>query len=108
MTLTMKTITQLPPLLQGDLLLVTLTGSKLKSYKGKPTVGRGWLLINEISINGEIISGNFCPEGQQGYGAVTWPEAELHAFLRGKHGQVSPFAALLEVFGSKCIAVALT
>ena len=103
----MKTITQLPPLLQGDLLLVTLTGSKLKTYKGTPPTGRGWLCITEVSVDGEVISACFCQEGQTGYGGITWPLFEVHAFLRGRHGTTSPFAALREVFNSRCVATAL-
>lgn len=87
--------------------MITLTGSQLESYKGKPPTGRGWLTVTEVSVDGQIISANFCPEGQTGFGAVAWPLGNVHAFVRGNHGELSPFAALKEVFNSKCAATAL-
>lgn len=104
----MKPITNIPELKQGDLLYVNLTGSKLKSYKGQPPIGRGWLCVTEVSVDKEIISACFCQEGGSGYGAISWPEFECYAFLRGAHGQTSPFAALNDLFDSRTIAVALT
>lgn len=105
----MKTI-KLPKLEQGDLLRVTLTGSKIKNYRGKPLTGTGWLLINELSVDGEVINANFKPDGTApaGYGNVTWPEFEAHVLLRGRHGECSPFTAIMEIFKSKVSAVALT
>lgn len=97
-----------PVIKQGDLLFGNLTGSSIQYLKQKPTVGRGWLLVNEVSIHGEIINANFCPEGGNGYGNVIWPTFECEALIRGRHGECSPFAALTEIFKSRTVAVALT
>lgn len=104
----MKALKNLPNLVQGDLLLVNLTGSSMQYLKVEPPKGRGWLCVTEISTDGEVISANFCPEGGRGFGSVAWPKFECYAFLRGTHGDTSPFAAIMGVFNSKCAAVALT
>ncbi|MGV0949262.1 MAG: hypothetical protein ACOYB3_01225 [Azonexus sp.] len=104
----MKTIKNIPALEQGDLILATVTGSKLKTFRGAPTTGFGWLCVTETSSHGDVISANFCPDGTKGYGSLTWPEFEAHVFIRGRHGETSPFAAITSVFESKCAAAALT
>ena len=113
-----KRAIETPALKQGDLLFVTLTGSKLKNYRGTPTTGVGWLLVHEVSVDGEIINANFCPQDGArqladgtnipgGYGQVIWPEHITHAFVRGHHGECSPWTALMMMF-NKSAAICLT
>ena len=104
---------ELPKLKQGDLLYVTLNGSKMQCPRGEPVKGTGWLLVCEVSVDGEVIQANFCPQNQTGpypggYGAASlWPDFTVHAFLRGRHGETSPWAAIAGMFG-KIAAIGLT
>ena len=78
---------------QGDLLLVTLTdpGSN-KFFKPQQN---GWLLVTEVSVDGQVIQGNFMVIGEgNGYGGMIWPTFNRHALLRFRHGETSPYAAL--------------
>lgn len=75
-----------------DILRVTL----LSHFGSKPRdkSQRGWLLITELSVDGEVLSGNFAPDGTLGYGHVLRPEFRLHTMIRGNHGTLSPMAAV--------------
>ena len=78
---------------QGDLVFCTMTDKKSGN---KPL--RGWMLITEVGLHDCIITANFAPMGQTGYGGVMHPMVVAYAVVKGAHGMLSPFAALTQLF----------
>lgn len=77
---------------QSDLLFITLTDAGRNKHIETPV--KGWFTVFEVAVDGGILSGNFAPNGSKGYGHVYHPKFELHILVRGKHGELSPYAAL--------------
>jgi len=77
----------------GDLVDCVLTDAGNNLFLRQGT--RGWLLVQEISTEGKVAAGNFCPEGTTGFGHVQWPKFTRFMVVRGDHGGYpSPLAAL--------------
>lgn len=94
----MKTI-ELTKLQQGDLLRVRLTDYSGHPGRKAPGIGQGWLLVNEVGVDGRVINANFMPKGSNGFGNVLWPKFVVYVLIRGRHGECSPFAALSTLLG---------
>lgn len=77
---------------QGDLLSVTLTDAGRNQFIKTPV--EGWLLVTEVAVDGGVLQANFAEIGSKGYGGVVHPQFKLTSIVRGKHGELSPYAAL--------------